>query len=266
VAATIALGRRIAERFFALEPLERALALSSKLFIALIPTTILTSRVLGPDTSLGDSLVERFGLDGVGASAVRQLFASPDEVRSGISVLGVMILAYAVLSMAQALQRIYEDAWGLPRIRARGAFRALIWMVTFVLYVILLSPIRNELAQADSRLLRIYLPLILGSLVWAITPHILLSRRVPTLQLLPSAILTAIVLTVFSVVSRIYLPTVMSTDAERYGLIGAAFGIVSWLFAAAVVLIACATTGAVLAGADLDETRPDENDAGPALT
>ena len=33
------------------EPLERALALSSKLFIALIPTTILTSSVFGADTS-----------------------------------------------------------------------------------------------------------------------------------------------------------------------------------------------------------------------
>ena len=49
------------------------------------------------------------------------------------------------------------------------------------------------------------------------------------------------------------MPTVMSTDARRYGLIGAAFGIVSWLFASAVVLIGSATTGAVLAGADQDQ-------------
>ena len=102
------------------EPLERALALASKLFIALIPTTILTSSVLGADTSFGDTLVERFSLTGAGASAVRQLFASPDQVRGGISALGILILAYAVLSMAQALQRIYEDAWGLTRIRARA--------------------------------------------------------------------------------------------------------------------------------------------------
>jgi uncharacterized BrkB/YihY/UPF0761 family membrane protein len=65
---------------------------------------------------------------------------------------------------------------------------------------------------------------------------------------------------VFAVVSRIYMPAVMSTDARRYGLIGAAFGIVSWLFASAVVLIGSATTGAVLAGADQDppaaETAP----------
>ena len=207
------------------EPLERGLALSSKLFIALIPTTILTSSLLGADTSFGDALVERFSLTGAGASAVRQLFASPNQVRGGISALGILILAYAVLSMAQALQRIYEDAWGLTRIRARGTFRALIWMFTFALYFTAISPLRAQLRQADSRALRIYLPLVLGSVIWA----------------------------VFSVVSRIYMPTVMSTDASRYGLIGAAFGIVSWLFAAAVVLIGSATTGAVLAGADQDQ-------------
>jgi uncharacterized BrkB/YihY/UPF0761 family membrane protein len=62
-----------------------------------------------------------------------------------------------------------------------------------------------------------------------------------------------VALTVFSVLSRVYMPTVMSTDASRYGLIGAAFGIVSWLFASAMVLIGSATTGAVLAGADQDQ-------------
>jgi membrane protein len=253
VAELIALARRIIERFMLVEPLERALALSSKLFIALIPTTILTSSLLGADTSFGDTLVERFSLTGAGASAVRQLFASPDQVRGGISALGILILAYAVLSMAQALQRIYEDAWGLTRIRARGTFRALIWMFTFALYFAAISPLRAYLRQADSRALRIYLPLVLGSVIWALTPYILLGGRVPSRRLFATGILTAVALTVFSVLSRVYMPTVMSTDASRYGLIGAAFGIVSWLFASAVVLIGSATTGAVLAGADQDQ-------------
>jgi membrane protein len=263
VADLIALARRIIERFIVVEPLERALALSSKLFIALIPTTILTSSVFGADTSFGDTLVERFSLTGAGASAVRRLFASPDQVRGGISALGILILAYAVLSMAQALQRIYEDAWGLTRIRARGMFRALIWMFTFALYFAAISPLRAQLRQADSRALRIYLPLVLGSAIWAVTPYILLGGRVRSRRLLPTGILTAVALTVFTVASRVYMPAVMSTDARRYGLIGAAFGIVSWLFASSVVLIGSATTGAVLAGADQDQPVVE---AAPAAT
>jgi membrane protein len=70
---------------------------------------------------------------------------------------------------------------------------------------------------------------------------------------LATGVLTAVSLTLFAVASRLYMPAVMSTDARRYGLIGAAFGIVSWLFASSVVLIGSATTGAVLAGADQDQ-------------
>src|SRR4029078_6196002 len=152
----------------------------------LIPTTILTSSVFGSDTSFGDALVERFSLTGAGASAVRQLFAargqgrggsalrqlfaSPDQVRGDISALGILILAYAVLSMAQALQRIYEDAWGLTRIRARGMCPPLTWSFSFSLYFAAISPLRAHLRQADSRALRIYLPLVLGSVILAGTP------------------------------------------------------------------------------------------------
>ena len=155
--------------------------------------------------------------------------------------------------MAQALQRIYEDAWGLTRIRARGLFRALVSKLTFALYFAAISPLRAQLRQADSRALRIYLPLVLGSVIWALTPYILLGGRVRSRRLLATGVLTAVSLTLFAVVSRIYMPAVMSTDARRYGLIGAAFGIVSWLFASSVVLIGQATTGAVLAGADQDQ-------------
>jgi uncharacterized BrkB/YihY/UPF0761 family membrane protein len=126
-------------------------------------------------------------------------------------------------------------------------------MFTFALYFAAISPLRAHLRQADSRALRIYLPLVLGSVIWALTPYILLGGRVRSRRLLATGVLTAASLTVFSVVSRVYMPVVMSTDARRYGLIGAAFGIVSWLFASAVVLIGSATTGAVLAGADQEQ-------------
>jgi len=94
---------------------------------------------------------------------------------------------------------------------------------------------------------------VLGSVIWALTPYILLGGRVRSRRLLATGVLTAVSLTLFAVVSRLYMPAIMSTDARRYGLIGAAFGIVSWLFASSVVLIGSATTGAVLAGADQDQ-------------
>jgi len=59
-----------------------------------------------------------------------------------------------------------------------------------------------------------------------------------------TGLITAVCFAVFSVLSRVYMPAVMTTDAERYGLIGAAFGMVSWLFAAALLLVVTAALGA----------------------
>jgi len=247
VRAALDTGRRVLHRIGELGALERGLALSSKLFVALIPTTILATSVLPHRSSFADSLVLRLGLTGAGARAVRDLFASPGQVRGAMSALGVLILGYAILSMARALQRVYEDAWRLPRLRAGGTARALAWMVTAGVYFAAISPLRAALAAADSALLRIYVPIVLGSVVWAATPHVLLARRVPARRLLPTGIITAVALTAFWVASRVYMPAIMTTDAHRYGLIGATFGLVSWLYAASTVLIVCAAAGAVLA-------------------
>src|SRR5512142_3196118 len=186
VRAAFDTGRRMLHRIRELGALERGLALSSKLFVALIPTTILATSLLPHRSTFADALVVRLGLTGAGAQAVRDLFASPGQVRGAMSALGVLILAYAILSMARALQRIYEDAWRLPRLRAGGTARALAWMVTAGVYFAAISPLRAALAAADSALLRIYLPIVLGSVIWAATPHILLARRVPARRLLPT--------------------------------------------------------------------------------
>jgi membrane protein len=247
VRAALDTGRRVLHRIGELGALERGLALSSKLFVALIPTTILATSVLPHRSSFADSLVLRLGLTGAGAQAVRDLFASPGQVRGAMSALGVLILGYAILSMARALQRVYEDAWRLPRLRAGGTARALAWMATAGVYFAAISPLRAALAAADSALLRIYVPIVLGSVVWAATPHVLLARRVPARRLLPTGVITAVALTAFWVASRVYMPAIMTTDAHRYGLIGATFGLVSWLYAASTVLIVCAAAGAVLA-------------------
>ena len=161
--------RRILGRVHELEALERALALASKFFIALIPAALLAMSLLPHRSSFADSIVLRLGLTGEGARVVRQLFASPAQVRGAMSALGILILAYAILSMAQALQRVYEDAWRLPRVHARRTARALIWMLTALLYFAAISPLRATLAGAEPTAVRVYAPILLGSFVWAIT-------------------------------------------------------------------------------------------------
>src|SRR4051794_5523878 len=74
---------RYAFRLLELRVVDRALALSSKLFVAILPLAILSSSLLA-QRAFGDELVARFGLTGAGAHAARVLFASPSQVQSSI--------------------------------------------------------------------------------------------------------------------------------------------------------------------------------------
>src|SRR4051794_31572795 len=57
------LAGRFVLRLIELRVVDRALALSSKLFVAVLPLAILSSSILSKD-SFGDELVDRFGLTG----------------------------------------------------------------------------------------------------------------------------------------------------------------------------------------------------------
>jgi uncharacterized BrkB/YihY/UPF0761 family membrane protein len=53
-------------------------------------------------------------------------------------------------------------------------------------------------------------------------------------------------ITLYSVGTALFLPTIFTRNAERYGLIGVAFGLVTWLFAYAAVVIVSAVVGGTL--------------------
>ena len=65
-------------------------------------------------------------------------------------------------------------------------------------------------------------------------------------------ITTAILLTLFNIGTRVYIPGNMTTNITRYGLVGATFTILSWLFAFSLVLVVSAAAGAVLSDTPAD--------------
>ncbi len=132
-----------------LEVVERSLALASKLFVAVIPLSIIISAVVPGADNFGDSLVNRLGLTGAGAEATRTLFATNGEIRGAVSVLGVVILLYSVFSFARGLQRVYLDVWRLPAQQFEAVVRRATWVVTFVAFTALFSPLRDFTERND---------------------------------------------------------------------------------------------------------------------
>jgi len=123
---------KLVDRTLDLNPIERALALGSKLFTAVVPLSIILGGVLSTPDAVAERVIEGFGLTGAGANALRRLLDVPTgDTRATINIVGVLVLAYSMLSFAHALQRVYENAWRLPTLRTRGFLWGGVWVVAF---------------------------------------------------------------------------------------------------------------------------------------
>jgi len=235
----------VAHELIRLEVVERSLALASKLFVAVIPLSIIISAVVPGADNFGDSLVNRLGLTGAGADATRNLFATQGEIRGAVSVLGFVILLYSVFSFTKGLQRVYLDIWRLPAQQFEAVVRRATWVFTFVVFTSLLRPLQDAAERNDLPVAGHTIAFVFGAVLWVWTPYVLLGRRLPWRRLLPTGLVTAGCVAVYSLGSALYLPGTFTTNAERYGLIGVAFGLVTWLFGYAAVVIGAAAVAGV---------------------
>jgi membrane protein len=239
------LGGEIVSELVRIEVIDRSLALASKLFVAVIPLSIILRGVAPGRGNFGEDLVMRLGLSGLGARATRTLFATGGEVRGAVSVIGLVIVLYSVLSFTRALQRVYLQVWRLRPQLPDALLRQATWMIGFVAYTVVLAPLRDFEHRHDVAGLYAPSAIALGAAFWLWTPHILLGKRISWQRLVPTSLLTTLGITLYSVGTALFLPAIFTRNAERYGLIGVAFGLVTWLFAYAAVVIVNAALGGI---------------------
>jgi membrane protein len=87
----------------------------------------------------------------------------------------------------------------------------------------------------------------LVTLLWVLTPWLLVGRRLPWRRLIFQALLTAGGLLALSVSAAVYAPRAVSSAAGDFGVIGVAFALLTLLFVVAAVLVGAAAIGATLA-------------------
>ena len=243
VNAVIDFAERCLERFVSMDGFDRAMALAAQAFTALFPLLIVVAAAAesGQGKSLGDQLIDRFGLDGAAADSVRRAFPSTGAITDSVTALSALILVISALSFARGLQRLYERAWLLERRGVRDTPWSLLWLLVVSVYAVAHVLLHGHIGQTQGLLSSI----AGGIVIWTVTPYIIIARRLPWQLLFPQAVLTALGLTILRAGSAIYMPHAITSAAEQFGTIGLAFALVSWLFAVAVVLTVTAAIGAV---------------------
>jgi membrane protein len=259
IAGPVEFSRHWLVNFIGLQGFDRAVAIAGQAFTALVPLlivyTALVSRASGQD--FADQLVDVFDLKGNSARSLREAFAPADDVEEEASAIGAILLIGSALAFTRALQRLYQLAWRQPSLGWRAAKWGLIWLA-LITTTITLRPLALDAVHGVANVL---LSILISSALWLVTPYILLARRLPWQRLLPGALLTAVGMALLGVASAVWMPRTTAESAAEYGTIGVAFSLLSWLVAAALVLVV-ATAG----GATIDERLQERRERSTGVT
>jgi membrane protein len=233
------------ERFVHVQGIDRAMAIAAQGYSAFLPLMIVYASILprSENESFAILLVKKFELEGAAAVSVRQAFAPADAVESSVTLLGLLLLLVSTLSFTRGLQRLYEGAFGLPTLGMRNTPRALAWLGFVAVFVVL----RPLVTEPLSGWFRVAVTIALGTVLWLITPYLLLGRRTRWQRLIPSALLTAIGMTGVAIWSVIWMPRTLASSAAQFGVIGIGFAMLTWFVVAAAVIVATTTGGATIA-------------------
>lgn len=233
-------GKAVVDRLVGFEIIDRSLVVGAQAFSALIPVLIVIASWGARDgNSMGESIIDRFGLSGDGAEAVRRAFAAPAEGTS-TTLVGLSFVIVSALSFTRRLQRLFELSWLQEQRGIRATSWGLGWLALFALYWALVPVVSDDIHRD---VLRWTVSLAGTFAFWLITPYLLLARRVPWRRLTLQAGLTAVGMTALTAGAGIYAPRAITTSAEQFGAIGVAFSLLSLLWAGGFVVVVAAALG-----------------------
>ncbi|MFC9931964.1 hypothetical protein [Streptomyces sp. NPDC127190] len=231
---------RVINRFQKIAGFDRSMALASGALTALIPIAVLSGSVFGGESA--DRIINRYGLTGGGAEAVRAVF-STESTSAGAGVFGTLFLAISVLSFSRTVQRLFEQTWELKPLGVRNTRNGLWWIGALSFYTAVIGWLYVALGGGRLGLAAAVCEIPVTTAFLTLSGRLLSAKRLTWAALLPFAVSAAVLTASYSVVATIYLPRLFDSYASRYGAAGAVFGMASVLFGAMLVLVVSAALG-----------------------
>lgn len=252
---------RVPRRMVAISGYDRALALSAQAFVALVPIVVMVAALTPAHSDADRAFVSGLDPSGQAASELAGLLDVPPGA-APLTVLSGALLVLSVLGFTRSLQRACLASWELPPRGVRGLAHGLLAAVALVgefVLLALLGPVFSWLVGGAWP--GLVLRAVAAVLLWWPILYLLLGGRIGWRRLLPGAVLTGSGQVLVVVAVGLYLPAAVGRETARYGLIGVAVTLLSWLVVLGLLLVVSAVVSAEL---DRPAGRTDDGTAPPA--
>jgi membrane protein len=139
---------------------------------------------------------------------------------------------------------MYRAAWGQENAGVRGGLFAALGLVVLIVEMLVAYGARSLFREfPPDWLWALPVTFATGLLLWTSIPYLLLNRQVHWRRLLFAGATAAAATTAFGAATTVYMPQVVTSSTEDFGLFGITISIIGWLLAAAGVLIASTVVG-----------------------
>jgi membrane protein len=255
---------RIVRELIAVDVRDRIFGMTGQSFLAVIPVLVIASTWLSD--SDGESLAlivnERLGLSGPTAETVLLLFTKPTDsaMVAGASGVSIVLFFLSLNSFTRTLRRSMERPWGLLRVGWRGQLTGLLGVALLIAMVGSLALIatrwRSDSPQEVA--LEALARTVIAGLFWMAIGRALSHGRIPARHLWPGAVVGGVGTSAIALWTVTVLPTIVERDAARYGVIGVALAILTWLLALCGLTVGVGVVGGQVArAAGWIGARPD---------
>ncbi|MFB0614494.1 ribonuclease BN [Streptomyces sp. AGS-58] len=214
--------------------------LASLAFLCFFPFLILVTGAFGQDAA--KVMAGWLGLDEQAARAVAGLF-KPGPGSVTLTLVSALLMVAGAVAVAGTLQGWYQLLFGVPPRWWRDLAAQLAWLAALVAY----SAARAATGAVFGSRLSILSGFVLALLFWWGTMRLLLTGAVAWRFLLPAASATGIAWTGLGWFSSRYFSATIVANNQKYGPVGVAMVILSWLVAVGVVIHLGAVVGQELA-------------------
>jgi membrane protein len=213
-------------------PYSSSIALAG--FLSLFPLLLVGISVIGfvasGDDDFTSTLIDSLSLQGRAAEVVEDAITTAEGSARAASIVGLVGLLWAGLGVVGALQNAMNAAW---QAKGRGLLDravALGWLAGAGALFLATTSLGPALKLTDGALwpLTVLAGLLLTTVLFLWTYHLLGNSNVGWLAHLPGALLVAVGFEILKVIGSVYVPRAIASASALYGAIGVVFAVLAW--------------------------------------